>query len=387
MKNCLILSILILLVSFFLSCKAKNAESGAVSVSEPVPSDVITAGESAGSDDKWFMAQTEKAEIASVVATSELVEAQFEGRYLYPPINILDGDFENTWCEAEENGPGIGESVTVEFAEPVSFDEIQIVNGFVSAKFPSLYKDNNRIKKIQLTQVAREHFQQKEYTLNDNKPGWQSINFELPQTAQTLTFKITDVYAGAKYDDTCLDDIRLLWQGKVIPFKNVANLKKVQEENSKMMLKKTAGEFAKDFSALFEGKNSIYLLGENPNKSMVIYAEPSDNGIRINHMQPVTILRSPSKQEFLKRTEGLISDSKRNKYNPDNSEYCVFGDRYGWMEYEYYELGNYRIKKTSRVGYVETTTAFIIKLDGKNIFINGVPYTVLDTNQVTDWRW
>lgn len=41
----------------------------------------------------WFMAQTDHAEIQSVTATSELVEAQFQGKYLYPPINILDGDF------------------------------------------------------------------------------------------------------------------------------------------------------------------------------------------------------------------------------------------------------------------------------------------------------
>ena len=50
----------------------------------------------------WFMAQTEKAVAASVLATSELVEAQFSGKYLYPPINVLDGDFATVWCEAEK---------------------------------------------------------------------------------------------------------------------------------------------------------------------------------------------------------------------------------------------------------------------------------------------
>ncbi len=54
----------------------------------------------------WFMVQTEKADVKSVVATSELVEAQFDGKYLYPPINILDGDFNSTWCEADKNGSG-----------------------------------------------------------------------------------------------------------------------------------------------------------------------------------------------------------------------------------------------------------------------------------------
>ena len=73
-------------------------------------------------DGNWFMAQTKQATVKSVIATSELVEAQFDGKYLYPPINILDGDFQTTWCEAEEDGPGIGESITVEFAEAVNAD-------------------------------------------------------------------------------------------------------------------------------------------------------------------------------------------------------------------------------------------------------------------------
>ena len=45
----------------------------------------------------WFMAQTRKADAKSVLATSELVEAQFAGKYLYPPINVLDGDFATVW--------------------------------------------------------------------------------------------------------------------------------------------------------------------------------------------------------------------------------------------------------------------------------------------------
>lgn len=36
-------------------------------------------------DGNWFMAQTKQATVKSVIATSELVEAQFDGKYLYPP--------------------------------------------------------------------------------------------------------------------------------------------------------------------------------------------------------------------------------------------------------------------------------------------------------------
>ncbi len=134
----------------------------------------------ASAQSDWFMAQTDTAPLQSINATSELVEAQYEGQYLYPPINILDGDLSTAWCEAEQNGPGIGEEITIEFSTPVSFDEIQIVNGFSTKDY---YKKNNRVKGIQLTQVAGKHFQQKDYTLADNRQGLQSIKSDLTQTA------------------------------------------------------------------------------------------------------------------------------------------------------------------------------------------------------------
>ena len=202
----------------------------------------------AADDDNWFMAQTKTAPVASINSTSELVEAQYDGKYLYPPINILDGDTTTTWCEDEKNGPGIGESITIEFSIPVSFDEIQFINGFATKDY---YLKNNRVKTIQITQVAKKHFQQKSYVLRDNCETYQSIKFPLTQTAQTITLKIMDVYKGNKYDDTCLDEFRILYKGKVIPFTGVKELKEVQTENSKQMLKTSSKDFKKDFAKLF----------------------------------------------------------------------------------------------------------------------------------------
>ncbi|WP_242457106.1 NADase-type glycan-binding domain-containing protein [Treponema zioleckii] len=380
MKNCFLLILSILIFSEFVSCKEEKK------VDSPLVSETKKPDSTSVSEEKWFMAQTNEAAVTSVVATSELVEAQFEGRYLYPPINILDGDFENTWCEADKDGPGIGESVTVEFAEPVSFDEIQIVNGFVSEKWPNLYKDNNRIKGLLLTQVAREHFQQKEYTLADDVPDWQSIKFELPQTAQTLTFKITDVYKGNKYDDTCLDDVRLLWKGKVIPFSNVYNLKNVQNENSKLMLEKSASDFKKEFESLFDGGSELYLLADNPARSLIISRRDYTGSVDITQIETVEIVRSPSKEEFLEKIKDYEPAKSPDTYNPEKAEYCAFGPvEYEWGDTEY-ELGSFRINKTVQVGYVETKTAFIAKIDGSDVFINGVHYRVLNRYKVADWR-
>ena len=117
---------------------------------------------------------------------------------------------------AKSKRPGIGESITIEFVEPVSLDEIQIVNGFA---YTDYYTKNNRVKSILLTQTASKHFQQKEYVLADGVQNWQPIHFDLPQTAQTLTIKITSVYKGAKYDDTCIGDIRLLTRERLFRLK------------------------------------------------------------------------------------------------------------------------------------------------------------------------
>ncbi|MBR0495255.1 MAG: nicotine adenine dinucleotide glycohydrolase, partial [Treponema sp.] len=354
----------------------------------------------------WFMAQTDKAEVKSVVATSELVEAQFDGKYLYPPINILDGDFNSTWCEADQNGSGIGESITVEFSEPVSFDEIQLVNGFASKDY---YKKNNRVKSIVLTQVAKRHFQQKEYTLLDDKPTWQSINFALPQTAQTITIKITDVYRGSKYDDTCLCDIRLLYKGKVIPFSGVAELKKVQEENSKLMLKSNKADFETQFFALFYGGTRMYLKSQIDDSAIVITRNGSSyienveeaagkyikNGSKAEIIRQIkntgyayNEYRSGEKDDFYLTVE---NDDYTNWFNnriaeKSDEEYILIGwEGYGWRRR--WSLGNFRIIETDTVDYVETTTATIIKIEGNTIYWNGVPYTVLTEKQVYDCRF
>lgn len=354
----------------------------------------------AAGDDNWFKAQTKKAPIKSITATSELIEAQFEGKYIYPPVNIVDGNFDNTWCEAEKNGPGIGESITIELTEPVSFDEIQIVNGFVSGK--DYYTKNNRVKEIQITQVAKKHFQQKTYTLEDNKPDWQSIKFEQMQTAQTITFKIVSVYKGTKYDDTCIDDVRLLYKGKVIPWENVAEIAKLQEENSKAMLNSSAADFEKDFISLFDyygltqadDKNK-YLVLQADNKKDVIIFTKGNSGNYITDIEYATL--------FDKKSSNIMDVQKAPNnswaYTPtrdmDVAAYKTATQKkiapvvYEWSWYESYnyELKNHRIITNKTVSYVTTTTSTTVKLDGKNIYLNGVHYTIMDPSEVLVLRY
>lgn len=340
-------------------------------------------------DANWFKAQSKEAKIVSASATSELVEAQFEGRYLYSPANMLDGDMSTTWCEAEKNGSGLGQVITLEFAEPFSFDEIQIVNGF---NYKNLYEQNNRVKKIQLTQVAKKHFQQKDYELADHTPDWQSIKFKYLQTAQTITIKILEVYRGTNFDDTCFSDIRFLCKGKVIPFKGVDELKAIQNENSRMLLNKDAARFEKDFLALFTktragaaSKSDLILLADNGKD---IYHFVKDGNTltfmmkrRIYKISEISKARSEIGPVYIANNrEQRLVPLEENLELAGNAKYFVFEEPYWWYDEPdgYYSLKDYKIITHNVIDYVETETTTIVKLDGKNVYLNGVHYTIVD---------
>ena len=320
----------------------------------------------------WFMAQTEKAPVMSVSASSELVETKFAGKFLYSPANILDGDFNNTWCESVD-GDGIGETITVEFSEPVSFDEIQLVNGFAAK---DSWEINNRIKVLEISQVAGEHIQCKEYTLEDGIKDWQSIKFEHAQTAQTIKFKIVDVYKGTQYEDTCLDDVRLLYRGKVIPFVGVEKIKQIQEEISRNMLN---SDFDVKFKSLFkpaynpEGQKCLILKAED-GSGTYITASGEGSSFKVTGMYDCVVLSDCS----VNKVSSYIDD--KNTAEQISQEASALGtlvfvrDDFASKSYE---LGNCKIYVKARVSYVDTVTSRLIRLDGDNVIINGVNHVVI----------
>lgn len=296
----------------------------------------------------WFMAQTTVAAVESVSASSELVETQYAGNYLYSPVNVIDGNFENVWCESTE-GSGIGETITIEFSEAVSFDEIQVVNGFASSKHPTYYKINNRVKTIELTEVADKHKLTGEYSFVDNTEDWQSVKFPYPRTAQILELKIKDVYRGEKYDDTCFDEIRFLFEGKVIPFQNVASIQEVQRANSKDML---GNEFYDKFEGLFKQlKDGKYLVLKQAGKTegVLMTAVGSGNSFEVVNYFPI--------------------------YYLSNSECYYMPTSYDVT------LGNCRV--TLRDSWSGIKTTKLIRIDGKSVEINGVHYSVVNPSKLS----
>jgi len=115
------------------------------------------------------------------------------------------------------------------------------VKGFTGPN--DLYNNNDRVKAVQISHIAgKNHFQSAEYPLEDQVPGFQSIHFAQTQLASTLIFTIKDVYRGNKYDDVCISDIRLLFQGQVIPYGNAAELLAAQTKQSQSLLGKSTSQ-------------------------------------------------------------------------------------------------------------------------------------------------
>jgi len=106
----------------------------------------------------------------------------------------------NPWVPGKENNPaGIGESLTIEFAEPK--DNIVVLNGYVDLEKRYLYKANNRVKTAVVTSLDEGNPFEFEYRFEDFV-YFAEIDF--PAKVSKVRFTIKDVYNGEKWNDTCI---------------------------------------------------------------------------------------------------------------------------------------------------------------------------------------
>lgn len=119
----------------------------------------------------------------------------------YLPGNIGKTQLEMPWVEGVE-GSGCGEKISLE--KPILMKNIYLSNGYVSYTRPYLYKDNNRVKALKITDLL-----DLDFIINielDDTPNPQKINLGEEKVRQ-LQFEIQDVYKGEKWDDTCINFI------------------------------------------------------------------------------------------------------------------------------------------------------------------------------------
>jgi hypothetical protein len=124
----------------------------------------------------------------------------------YSPVNLANHWLDSPWVEGVE-GYGINEKLFFEeiFSQKGS---MYISIGYVSYDKPYLYNQNSRPKIIKLSVENKFSF---EVELKDT-PHYQEIKFpsDIDRDAK-LILEILDVYAGTKYEDTCINSIYFEW--------------------------------------------------------------------------------------------------------------------------------------------------------------------------------
>jgi hypothetical protein len=138
----------------------------------------------------------------------------------YQPNNVSDNNKSTAWVEGKKNA-GIGEYLNIDITPYFAGGKLEgsylvkkigIINGYT--KSDDTYKNNNRVKKIELgvTAFTVDEVQQVDNVAVFELKDHQEIQFfELnkPIKASILKFTIRDIYKGDKYDDTCISEIKI----------------------------------------------------------------------------------------------------------------------------------------------------------------------------------
>lgn len=137
-----------------------------------------------------------KASLAQAAATSTITQ---EGVNNAAPV-VMDGDETTSWQEGV-NGPGIGESLTMEFTGIVPVKFITFKNG--NWKNEKYYQGNNRPRNVTIQLDNNVSF---EVEFTEEKREF-CVELSKPMETQRMTIVINDVFKGASYDDTCIAEI------------------------------------------------------------------------------------------------------------------------------------------------------------------------------------
>lgn len=121
----------------------------------------------------------------------------------YYPFNAIDDDPSTCWSEGGD-GHGVGEWLRISFAEARTLAQIRLINGYDKRQGRlDRWKENPRVKRATLrfsdgTTVP--------WNLRDIR-DWQSIALARPVTTTFVQLTISEVYSGARWEDTSISEI------------------------------------------------------------------------------------------------------------------------------------------------------------------------------------
>jgi hypothetical protein len=160
---------------------------------------------------------------APPIVTEFYASSYIDFEDMYIPSVVFDDDPRTGWLESEE-GPGIGEFIGLEFAEPITIDEIKILPGYGDEKW---WAANNRVKKMEI--------KLDDYSVTAtfiDKLITQRIKLDQPVQFKIGIFVIRDVYLSHKDNDAGISEIQFFYQGKKIDFMTREEKNKENSENS-----------------------------------------------------------------------------------------------------------------------------------------------------------
>ena len=139
---------------------------------------------------------------ASATATSI---SPTESGITHGPDLVLDGRPETAWNTNED---GVGQSITISVNSAANVSGLRIMNGYnkISTSGNDLYWANARAKGIRIEYEGGGF----DYTLEDLKGEYQTINFNSPVSTTWVKITILSVYPGSMYDDCCISEIEVI---------------------------------------------------------------------------------------------------------------------------------------------------------------------------------
>lgn len=134
------------------------------------------------------------------ICASSVLDSQ--GSNSYRTRNLFDNERATAWVEGERDD-GIGEWLVLDFGEPRNVGSIELRNGYT--KNDDIYRKNNRVRDIEILTSAGE---KRVFTLSDSG-AFQRIDLSDFSEMRWLQLRIRSVYAGSKYSDTAISELRI----------------------------------------------------------------------------------------------------------------------------------------------------------------------------------
>lgn len=116
--------------------------------------------------------------------------------------NLFDGDLSTAWVEGA-SGNGEGQQISISFDNPVTIRKIDLVNGY--AKSGKSFNDNARVRDLR---VRASNNVSGGIALKDNAQ-LQTFDVTGLDGIEWITFGIGSVFAGQKWQDTAISELRL----------------------------------------------------------------------------------------------------------------------------------------------------------------------------------